>query len=284
MKTKLILFEGIPGSGKSTLARKSTLFLQKEKGETFLYAEGCLHPANLDGYAAIPVNELGALISKFPQYADKIRSHMIPAGEHLLIQLQKDYRAESVIMQHLQPNAVWWNAGFDFALFMRYQQERWAGFAKRYSESNVTSVFECAFLQDHVTALMLFYEKSGKDIIGYFKSLEEGMLALNPFLFYLQQSDVSETIRRITEQRIKESGGRPWGERVAEMVSTSPYGITHGLTGYSGMVEFFKRRKEMDLLVLRSLKIKHVLINNDNYEWKTVQKEVLEIIKGLVTE
>ena len=283
MKTKLILFEGIPGSGKSTLARKSMSALRKKKFEGILYQEGCLHPANLDGYAIIPANELNMLISKFPKYADKIQSHMIPTDEYFLIQMQKDYSSTSAIFQYLKPYSVWYN-GLNYDLFQRVHQERWENFSTQNNQNNITSIFDCAFLQNHITELMLSYEKSKKDIISYFQSLEERIMQLNPFLFYLQQRDVGETIRRITEQRIKEPDGRPWGERVAEMISTSRYGISHSLNGYSGMVEFFKRRKEMDLLVLQSLSINHILINNDNYEWKNMQKKMLEILEKLTNK
>lgn len=278
MKTKLIMFEGIPGSGKSTLARKSTLFLNKKKVENCLYREGCLHPANLYGYAIIPANELETLVSKFPKYEDKIRGHMIPVAESILIQCQKIYRSDNVVFQYLKPYAVWWNSDMDYDLFGKLHKDSWSSFARRNLQTNTTAIFECAFLQDHITELMLFYDKPESDIIGHFKNLEESILTLNPFLFYLQQNDANETIERITKQRINEPDGRPWGERVAELVSTSPYGKSHNLNGYDGMVEFFKRRKEIDLAVIHSLEIKHVLVDNNDYDWNAVQKKVFEVL------
>ena len=285
MKTKLIMFEGIPGSGKSTIAHKSTLILKKKKVLSRLYREGELHPANLDGYAVIPESELDILINKFPQYKEKICNHMIPAGNHILIQRQKDYRVESAIFQYLNPYAVWGNY-IDYELFCKLHQERWTNFtgtllADSLIKDNETVIFECAFLQDHITELMMFYEKSKSDIIEYFKKLEESISALEPFLFYLQQNDVSETIERITKQRINDSGGRPWGERVAEMIANCSYGKTHSLNGYDGMVEFFKRRKEMDLAVLNALEIRHTFIDNDNYDWKAAEEKVSEILISL---
>ena len=89
MESKLILFEGIPGSGKSTFSRKTELFLKKNNINTHLYMEGCLHPANLDGYAVIKVSELEDLVEKFPSFKDRIYKSMIYFNDYVLIQLKK---------------------------------------------------------------------------------------------------------------------------------------------------------------------------------------------------
>lgn len=281
METKLILFEGIPGSGKSTMAHKTALILNKHRVPNSFYREGCLHPANLDGYVVMTPEELEVLLQKFPKYTERIRSHLVCMDGLILVQRQKDYRADSQIFRFLEQYAIW-DSGLDFDLFAKLHRERWSSFSKNAVIKKETSIFECAFLQDHITELMLFYEKSESEIIEYFKALEETILPLNPFLIYLQQNCVEETIGRISRQRIQEPDGRPWAERVAEMVSMSPYGKAHELIGYAGMVEFFKRRKDMDLKVLSSLKIRHVFIDNDDYDWKRMQGGVFDVIEDLI--
>lgn len=281
MKTKLIMFEGIPGSGKSTIARKTALILNKNKISNNLYREGCLHPANLDGYVVMSPEELETLIQRFPQHTERLRSHHICVDGFILVQRQKDYRADSRIFRFLEQYAIW-DSGLDFNLFVKLHRKRWSEFAKNAAIRDETSIFECAFLQDHITELMLFYEKSESEIIEYFRALEETILPLNPFLVYLQQNCVEETIDRISRQRIHEPDGRPWAERVAEMVSESPYGKENGLIGYAGMVEFFKRRKDMDLKVLDSLKSRHIFIDNDDYDWREMQGRVFSVIEDLI--
>lgn len=281
MKTKLIMFEGIPGSGKSTMAHKTALILNKNRIPNNLYREGCLHPANLDGYVVMSPEELEVLIQRFPQYTERIRSHLVCMDGFILVQRQKDYRADSQIFRFLEQYAIW-DSGLDFELFAKLHWRRWFEFSKNAAMKDETSIFECAFLQDHITELMLFYEKSESEIIEYFKALEETILPLDPFLVYLQQNSVEETIGRISEQRIHEPDGRPWAERVAEMVSESPYGKENGLIGYAGMVEFFKWRKDMDLKVLDSLKIRHIFIDNDDYDWKEMQGRVFGVIEDLI--
>lgn len=265
------------------MAHKTSLILNKHQVPNCLYREGCLHPANLDGYALLPAGEWDALMEKFPQHEERLKNHSLCIDGHILVQMQKDYRKGSPIFQYLEKYAIWDN-GLDFDLFAKLHRQRWAAFARRSMENSGAFIFECAFLQDHITELMLFYERSGAEIVEYFKKLEESISVLNPFMIYLQQDSPEETINRIYRQRIHEPDGRPWGERVAEMIAGSPYGKTNALVGYAGLVEFFKRRKEMDLKVLSCLKIKHTFIDNNNYDWKEMQSRVFRVIENLIAE
>jgi hypothetical protein len=51
--------------------------------------EGCLHPANLDGYAVIKVSELKDLVGNFHSFKDRIYKSMIYFNDYVLIQLKK---------------------------------------------------------------------------------------------------------------------------------------------------------------------------------------------------
>ena len=126
--------------------------------------------------------------------------------------------------------------------------------------------------------MMLFYEKPKEEIVQFIKRLEEQIMSLCPCLFYLQQNDINETIKRITDIRTKEN----WGGRVAKLIANSPFGKTHNLTGFDGMVDFFKRRKEMDLAIINSLEMNCILIDNEKYDWEAVQKKVFKVLETLI--
>ena len=281
MRTKLIFFEGIPGSGKSTLARQAARFLQKHSVNNSLYPEGCLQPANLDGYVLLPLALLPDLFARFPRQETKLRTHMSEKDGYTLIQRQKAFRENSAVFRYLQPYSVW-DGGLNFELFAQLHRDSWAAFAANLRQQEQTAIFDCAFLQDHITELLLIYEKSEADILGYFRKLTKIIQDLHPFIFYLRQTDVDETIRRAAAQRTREPGGGSWAERVAGYIANSPYGKTHRLVGYEGMADFFKRRRELDLLVLDSLDIGHAVIGNDRYDWPEVQERVTGILRQVI--
>jgi hypothetical protein len=191
MKTKLILFEGIPGSGKSTLAHKSTLILNRHARENnykkpILHREGGYHPANLEGCFIIPDDKTDELLKQFPKFEQEIRNTMIKSNGYLLVQRLKDFKAGSKISKYLQENSI---GAVSFELFEKLNHIRWSAFTTALLKQNQTAIFDCAFLQDQITDLMLWHEKSESDIIEHIKNLEETILELNPFLFYLQQKN-----------------------------------------------------------------------------------------------
>lgn len=124
----------------------------------------------------------------------------------------------------------------------------------------------------------MFYTMSDKEITVYFNRLYKTIDELNPLVIYLQQKDVAETIARVSKERTDEGKGFSWAERVADMVSNSPYGQANHLNGYDGMVEFFVRRKQIDKLVLESLPVEYFIVDNDDYDWENNFEKIKSII------
>lgn len=117
MKSKLLLFEGIPGSGKSRTSRRVSNYLSNKNIENDLYNEGCRHPVNLDGYVCVPSSEVDGIINKFEK---KIRENQINDGEYTLIARQKVMREDSEIFKFLQQYAIWDNIGYcSFDMFQK---------------------------------------------------------------------------------------------------------------------------------------------------------------------
>ena len=117
MKSKLIMFEGIPGSGKSTFAQKASLFLIEKNINNQLYQEfEDLNPANLDGYAVIESSKLDDVIAKFQNDKDKICSNAIPISDYVLIRLKKVFSHENSAFQYLA-NYFVWGGKIDYTLF-----------------------------------------------------------------------------------------------------------------------------------------------------------------------
>ena len=277
MESKLILFEGIPGSGKSTFSRKTALFLKKNNINTHLYMEGCLHPANLDGYAVIKVSELKDLVENFPSFKDRIYKSMIYFNDNVLIQLKKNFTTKNAVYKYLQPNMVW-GGNLEFNIFDDLHQNSWLKFSEKCINKSEVNIFDCAFLQDHIVEIMLFYNKSEDEIIDYFKRLEKNILPLSPKLYYIQQNNVEKTIENIAKKRIRKHNGKTWSEKVIDLISESLYGRKNKLIGFDGMIEYFKRRQEIELKVIKSLKLNRIIIVNDSYDWKAIQKKIYEAL------
>lgn len=273
MKNKLILVEGIPGSGKSTLSGKLSGHISRHYIKSNLWHEGGYHPANLiDWSAVVPLGELDNIIAKYPKYEDKIRANMYAdSGYAVIFTKFHVLKKDRPLLDLLGSHAICGGNG-DYGLYSSMHFNKWERFSKDTISKDELTVFECAFLQEHITELMMFREKNETEIIDYMQKLTNTVISLEPLLIYLQQKDVRETLRRVSERRLEEG----WADRVIKMTEESPYGKKHNLKGFNGMVEFFIRKKEMDHKVMKILPIKSIVIDNDDYNWEEVWKQIKE--------
>lgn len=271
MKNKLIFVEGIPGSGKSTLSSKLSRHISRRHTKSILWHEGGYHPANLiDWSAIIPLDELDDIITKYPKYEEKIRANMyVDNGYAVIFTKFHILKKEYDFIDLLRSYAICGGNG-DFDLYSSMHFNKWKNFSKDAITKDEITIFECAFLQEHITELMMFREKTEAEILDYMQKLTNTVISLEPLLIYLQQKDVRETLRRVSETRLKEG----WADRVIKMTEDSPYGKALNLKGFDGMVEFFIKKKEMDHKIMEALPVKSIVIDNDDYNWDDVWKQI----------
>ena len=107
-------------------------------------------------------------------------------------------------------------------------------------------IFECAYLQNHVSELMGAHNKDVEFITDYMLGLIKTVEKLNPRLIYLTQESVYETINRVAKERVSSNKDKweDWIDLVIKYVENSLYGRTHELKGFEGAIEFFKVRKK----------------------------------------
>ena len=134
------------------------------------------------------------------------------------------------------------------------------------------SVFECVLLQNHVSELMLFHFADIETIKTHINTLIQTIAELSPILIYLSQSNIRETIERAAKQRVFENGS--WIDGVINYSENTPYGKLHGIKGFDGAIRIFEERKRIELEIIKSLKIKTIILENPDYDWETLWKDI----------
>ena len=283
MKTKLLMIEGIPGSGKSTMAKLASEELTRLGVRNHLYQEGMVHPANLDSYAVLTQAELPLFKHAFSEYEEQIMAEIESFGEEYLIRKSLPWDTDGRVGEYLQPYSVW-DQGIEKERFMDLQLRRWKQFVQSCQENQGTYIFECAFLQDQITELMMFYQSSKEELAEYFHQMERIIRPLNPYIIYLQQADIETTLRRVAKERVDEQGHPVWMEGISGFISQTPYGKANDLSGFEGLVSFYRRRKELDLAMIHAMSIPSQSIDNDDYQWQQVDDKVKAKMAELVKE
>lgn len=276
---KLIMVEGIPGSGKSTIAKRISDYLSLRR-KTNAYFEGDLHPADLAWCACIPIQELDNIINKFNDYKIAIESNMYIENGYAIVAYTKFPISNKKLYNLLESYEVYDNR-VGYEVFTKLHFDRWSRFSKQAENLNEINVFECSFLQNHINESLFFHKLDTNKIIEHLISLIETVRNLNPVLFYLNQENVEETLKRVSNIRVNEKGEKIWMGRVIEYIENSPYGMSHNLKGFEGMVKAFESRRKIELEAIELLPIKSFAINNECYDWENIWAEIKKNLSEL---
>lgn len=279
--SNLILIEGIPGSGKTTLSQKTFDYLQASGKASVLYQEGDGHPADLAWCACIPEEKFEIVIKQYPQYAEAIRDISYRDEGYEIIPYTKLDIDDKTFYSTMENYEVYDNrCGFE--IFTELHKKRWKKFGEEAQLDGKITVFECAYLQNHINELLLFHNMDERDIIDYLLELIQTVKDLNPILIYLEQPKVYETIKRVSDARKNKDGQHVWMERVMNYIADTPYGKRNALSGFDGMVTYFEQRKKIEQKILSQLPIKVFRIENKNYDWHDVWNKIKEIIESQI--
>jgi hypothetical protein len=253
---KLILVEGIPGSGKSTTARNIEALLKFRGVQVHCFNEGDLHPCDLAWHSCVPIAEYEKLLQTFPEYQESLRHYTSVEDTYAYVTYGKlgllpDHPL-FIKLKSLEP----YNGQVSLEEFKKLHFSRWKKFGEQTHE-DVTYIFECAYLQNHIVELILTYQQDYDYIKMYTKELIETVLPLRPFLIYLSPTNVEWTINNAASERKTD---RPdiwndWIDDVIAYMENSNYGKANNATGLAASMRFFKERQRLELDLIKELPI-----------------------------
>lgn len=269
---RLILVEGLPGSGKTTLSKKIASYL-REWRETNHYNEGEAHPTDLAWCACVPSEQLEAIYERFPEYRPHMEAHMTVEDGVAIIPYTR-FPIEDQEFYALMESFELYDHRVGFETFCELHLKRWQRFAEAALTEASINVFECAYLQNHINELLLFHEMSEVQIESYLLRLIDTVHKLNPVIIYLDHPDVSHSLRQVSDARVDSNGERVWMDRVIAYIESCPFGKSHHLKGFEGMVAYFEHRKSIELRLMQQLPVKaHVVTHDGDWEqtWRTLK-------------
>lgn len=282
MKNRLIMIEGIPGSGKTTCARNLEAYLKEEGINVRLFTEGDVHPVDMAWQAYLSKEEYKNLLKQYPEHESSIRAWTKVNENDVTIAYTKlDFNPnQNELMNFLEAHEVY-DGRVSLETFEKLHLKRWGSFMLPKEQ---VAIFECAYLQNNIGELMGIYAKPKRYIYDYLERLIMQVEHLNPLLIYLTQPSVEETIGRVAKERKSPDKSRweDWIDIVIRFVEDSAYGKKYQLRGVEGMIEFYKRRRALELEVIEKLPIKCIKLENPNYDWDTLNKQIRALIDNRI--
>ena len=264
MNTKLIMVEGLPGFGKSTTAKLINEILSQNRIEVELFLEGNLnHPADYDGVSSFNKSEFDRLLSNSGDFKRVLLKRVLKKGSNYLLPYRKiknefGDQFSDELFNTISKNDIY---ELPFDKNVELIADKWNDFAEVALEDNKVYIFECCFIQNPLTIGMVKYGLQKEQIINYVMKVAEIIENLNPILLYVEQDNLEVSFKKALKERSPE-----WSTGIVDYYTNQGYGKEHNLSGVTGAIKVLEARRNIELEIFDTLKMKKEKINNTKYE------------------
>ncbi len=239
---KNIFIEGIQGSGKSTLLNR----IAQANPDLHECREGDYSPVELAWCTWMTENEYCEVLERYQPIRDEIVKNTFRENEHFIVTYTRIITDIPGFHKDLEQYEIY-NGRIDFEEFKKIIFLRYKNFAgNRY-------LFECAFFQNIVETLILYYMLSDEEIVEFYRELYRNVKGEDFRLLYLYSDDIEANIAAIRKERCDNSGNEVWYELMLKYLSASPYGLQQGYGTFEDMVGHFKHRQELEMRIINEV-------------------------------
>jgi hypothetical protein len=258
-KIRLILFEGIPGSGKTTTSKLLHKYFIENGITSKAYEEGCEHPVDLPYYAYLTIKEYDNVLAEFVEQFDWMKRNVIVEEDYVLVPYKKPepHPKNDDLILYLSSKEFCYSKKpvTSFNEFKKVFYKRFENYVFKVNNEREVTIFESVLLQHQIHDINRLYpEIEDDEIINYIKNIANIIKPLNPILFYISQNSVEESLKTTAERRLNSK----W---VAQ-----------------DKIEYYKKRKELELKIISNLPIKSYILDNTDYNWDEMFNKILSVI------
>ena len=245
--TALILVEGIPGSGRTSTAQLVAQWLSDNGFHPGLHVEGDLdHPADYESLARLLAPEWYGLLTAYPAWRSRLRGLARSTGREIFVSYRRLVDPPGGLLSALARRDV-----YELSLpdWQRLTLDRWQEFAHQPREPGEVHVFECCYLQNLLTTPVARFDQPPEHAAAHVLAVARVLQPLRPQLVYLDPPSVPACLHNAAARRPPESA-----EFVADYTSGQEWGRSRGLSGRSGMLQFYQERRGLEIDLLPALR------------------------------
>ena len=263
----LLLVEGLNGSGKTTYVRNFTEHCSQYE-RIITYRGKGIHPVDLSRVAYFTEQDfitfLGMLFQDGITNPKKyIENYILREGNYVLVNYlpiicNLNNKSNALVFAHSHELYDGFSAP---EIFCDVHLKRWKQFGQTSFTKNTLAIFEAVTLQYPLMELMAFHAKQKEQILSYVKACIESVMSLNPMLIYLDVRNIEKNIIAISEER---NHTHNWIVNFKKWLSHSPAFPSNDNDGISMVIEFMKKRREVEHYVINHLDIPVYIIARED--------------------
>ncbi len=237
-----VFVEGIQGAGKTTLLNA----LQQKLPAYTVYHEGDISPVDLAWCSYVTDRQYTDICQRYPQLLDQLAAYTKAEEHHKIIA----YTRITTELQDFYPfmsQFEIYSGRVSFSAFRDILLRRF----KRFHDNGC--IFECAFFQNSIESMLLFYEMSEEEILAFYEELFEILGPKHMLLLYLDITDVEKAISQVKKERVDAEGSEFWFALLMEYLATSPYGKKRYQGDMKSLVAHLKRRQNLERRIIKEI-------------------------------
>ena len=251
--------EGIQGAGKSTLVGK----ISERLPDFHVFREGDYNPVELAWCAYLTKEQYEMILEKYAGIADEIKAHTKPeknTEERYIVSYTQILTDIPGFHKDLEQYEIY-NGRVDRKTFEEIILSRYSAW------TGENEIFECSIFQNIIENQILFFEMSDDEIIDFYKRLKS-VIKTNEFkILYLESDDIAGNIDKIRKERVDEHGNEIWFKLMMGFLEECPYGLSHGLKDFDGLIKHFEHRMSLELRILKEIFPKNsTVLRSKNYD------------------
>jgi adenylate kinase len=265
MNHRILFIEGLPGSGKTTYANKLKKYYESKGLRVVQFSEGDLHPIDLAWCAMMDKDQLEHVLETYPLLKDEIL-RLTKKEDDKYITAYTRVRHEEIsqtFYDEMKAYEIYRTKNLN--TFLEAHLKRYEYFSNHYDQDTLY-IFECIFLQNHITELILNYNLDKEEIIDYFQKLIKPLEKLNPMIFYIYQNDIKHIFHKTIEERRTDQPEkyRDWIDEVIIYLESTKYAKSLDFLGREGMLRFGQYRQNLEQKILKKIGIDYKVFELDH--------------------
>lgn len=239
---KNIFIEGIQGAGKSTLVQRLSEALPAYR----TYREGDLSPVDLAWCSYMTEDQFEAILKKYEPFRDEMIQYTA----------QESDRRITAYTRILTDTPAFYSEMESFEIYngrVPFEQFREIVFGRYEAFSSDGYIFECAFFQNTIETMMLFYQLPNEAIMRFYEAAYALLKGKHFKMLYLDSQDIRSDILKIKAERADVNGMEMWFPLMMSYLKASPYGETHQCSTLDDLVAHLTRRRHLEKEIIKSI-------------------------------